>query len=154
MNIAELSIVVSFTCFLILFFKKAYPFVVDGIDSYIAEVRKKIDDAERLKSDAVSALAQAEKRRKETELEIEEYRKRSQARIEQLEQENKKYLELLEAKNAEALEKQLNVELAKQKQELINKLSDLVIAKLSDRIQKEQLSASINISQEDLSLLK
>ncbi len=153
MNIAELSILGSFICFLILFFKKAYPFVISGIDGYINEVKSKVTEAEKLKEEAEIALKDAEAQKKRIEQELAEYKVKSEQRLALLESENNNYLKLLEERSKNALDKQLKMEFSRQKQQLFERLSDLVIKKITEKIKNEPVKNSVNFSEQDLNKL-
>ncbi|MBE6447558.1 MAG: hypothetical protein E7015_03715 [Alphaproteobacteria bacterium] len=154
MGVAEVSIVISFIGFLVLFAKKVYPLVVGGVDSYIAEVRSKIDEAERLKSEAEKALEEAERQKLKVASEIKMYQKKSRERIKELEQENEKYLKVLEMQSEASFDKFIQSEFARHKKELMGQLSDLVIQKLMERIEAEGLNGSLNVSSDDLKMLR
>ncbi len=153
-NIPELSILVSFLVFLVLFFKKVYPFLIDGTDNYIENIKNKIEEANKLKKEAEIALYEAKKQRNMVEEEIKKYREQSKKRLAQLEFENEKYLKNLELHNNILLNNQLKAEFEHQKQILFKKLSELIIEKIEKESSKKILKKNFDFSKEDLQKLQ
>ncbi len=151
MTIAELSILGSFLCFLFLVFKKVWPLLLKSLDDHIEKVKNKINSAEKLREESTAALTRANLARANIQNEIESYKRGSEERISQLERENQIYLRALREKAALSLNAQLSAELSKQKEILVDRLSDLIIEKLSEKI-KDQ-SEEISFSKEDLKRL-
>lgn len=148
MMIAELSILGSFLCFLVLFIKKVWPLLMNGLDSYIEKVRDQINSAEKLKEESTIALTRAGQISLNIQSEIESCKRKSEERIAQLEEENRLYIQSLREKAAQSLNAQLKAELAKQKEVLVDRLADLIVEKLSEK--SEDLSGDVNFSEEDL----
>ncbi len=150
---AGLSIVVSFLCFAWIFAKKVYPLLTSALDEHIDSVKKQILDAERMKDEASRALKLAYVKRQEVGDAIEEYRRLSEERMNQLKKENKEYIEQLRERYEASLKTRLEAEFAKQKGELLDKLADTVIQKLSEQVQKADCKVSSVITDEDLKKL-
>ncbi len=153
-NIPELSILVSFIIFLVLFFKKVYPFLIDRTDNYIENIKDKIEEANRLKKEAEIALDKAKQQRIMLEEEIKKYREQSKKRLNQLEFENEKYLKNLELRNNTLLDNQLKAEFEHQKQILLKKLSKLIIEKIEKESNKKILKRDFEFSKDDLQKLQ
>jgi F0F1-type ATP synthase membrane subunit b/b' len=148
MAIAELSILISFLCFLAIVIKKVWPVLMSGLDSHIENVRNQINSAEKLREESAAALIRADKISSNIQSEIEKYKKKSEERISQLEEENRRYIQALKEKAAQSLEAQMNAELSKQKEMLVDKLADLIAEKLSEK--SKDLSRDVSFSEEDL----
>ena len=151
MFIAELSILVSFLCFVFLFIRKIYPVITDELDSYIEKVREQISSAEKLQKESEAVLKNANELSKSTKKELENYKKLSQEKLLRLEEENKIYLEELRKKSEAAMNVQLQAELSRQKKILTDKLSDLICEKLSEKLKNQ--NEKIEFSKEDLKKL-
>lgn len=154
MNIdAGLSIVVSFLCFAWIFAKKVYPLLTNALDEHIDSVKQKILDAERAKEDASLALKVAYVKNQEVADVIEENRKQSEERIRRLREENAKYIAELRERYEASLKARLEAEFAKQKGELLDQLADLVVKKLSEKVQSADCKVSTIVTKEDLQKL-
>ena len=151
MAIAELSILISFLCFLAIVIKKVWPVLMSGLDSHIENVKNQINSAEKLREESTAALVRADKISSNIQSEIEEYKKKSEERIAQLEEENRRYIQALKEKAAQSLEAQMNAELSRQKEILVDRLADLIAEKLSEK--SKNLSGTVNLSEEDLEKL-
>ena len=147
-TIAELSVLASFLIFLGLCIKKVWPLLAKSLDDHIEKVRNQISSAEKLREESTAALARASLVSENIQNEIEDYKKRSEERISQLEKENQLYLRALREKAALSLNAQLSAELSKHKEMLVDRLADLIIKKLSDKIKDR--SEEISFSEEDL----
>ena len=150
-TIAELSILISFLCFLAIVVKKVWPLLINSLDAYIEKVKKQIDSAEKLREDSANALAQANRISSNIQEKVEEYRKKSERRVSQLEEENRRYLQMLKEKADQSLNTQLKAELSKQKGMLVDRLADLITEKLSERVKES--SHEVVFSKEDLKKL-
>ncbi len=150
-TIAELSILISFLCFLAIIIKKVWPLVINSLDGHIEKVKNQIDSAERLRSESTVSLAKANQVSAGIQNEVENYKKRSEERIAQLEIENQRYIQAMKEKMAVSLNAQLSAELSKQKELLVDRLADLIAEKLSERV-KEQV-CEVDFSKEDLKKL-
>ena len=148
----EVSIVVSFLCFAWIFAKKVYPAVVKQLDDHIDAVKEKIHEAERLKDEANAALKNAYVRKDDIEKIIEENRKNSEEKIARLREENEILLQTLRKRYEDSLKNQLEAAFVKQKNELIEKLSDLLIEKLTEKI-KNSPTNDVMISKDELKKL-
>lgn len=144
MIIAEFSIAVSFVIFLIIFIRKVWPLIINGLDSYIKQEKDKIDTAAKLKSDAEKDLKLANKHRSETEVEIDKYREESKARLAQLEESNALYLKEFKKKSEEQLKSQLKSETEKQKGILVSQMADLITERLSKSIREVESEISVD----------
>lgn len=151
MFIAELSILISFLCFLVIFIKKIYPVITGGLDSYIEKVKEQISSAEKLREDSEIALKKANQVSENTQREIEDYKKMSQAKLAQMEEDNRVYLENLRKKSEVLMNSRLQAELAKQKKILTDKLADLICERLSEKMKKQK--GKVDFSKEDLKKL-
>ncbi len=148
----ELSIVVSFLCFAWIFAKKVYPAVVKQLDDHIDSVKAKIHEAERLKDEANSALKNAYVKKRDIETIIQENQKKSEEKIARLREENEILLQTLRKRYEDTLKSQLEADFMKQKNELIKRLSDLLIEKLTEKI-KSSPTNDVTISREELEKL-
>lgn len=144
MIIAEFSIAVSFVIFLIIFIRKVWPLIINGLDSYIKQEKDKIDTAAKLKSDAEKDLKLANKHRSETEVEIDKYREESKTRLAQLEESNALYLKEFKKKSEAQLKNQLKSETEKQKGILISQMADLITERLSKNIREVESEISVD----------
>ena len=151
MFIAELSVLISFLCFLFLFAKKIYPVITGGLDSYIEKVREQINSAEKLREESEESLKKANEISENAQKELENYKKLSQEKILRLEEENKIYLEELRKKSEASMNVQLQSELSRQKKILTDKLADLICEKLSEKM--KNLNENVEFSKEDLKKL-
>lgn len=151
MMIAELSILGSFLIFLALFIKKAWPILMNSLDDHIEKVRTQISSAERLREESAFALTRANQISSNIQNEVADYKRRSEERIAQLEEENRQYIQALKDKAVKSLNAQLNAELSKQKELLLGQLADLIVERLSEKVQGQ--ISEVNFSQEDLKKL-
>ena len=154
MNIdAGLSIVVSFIGFSWIFAKKIYPILTKKLDDHIESVKNKIQEAEDLKNEAYASLKSAYVQKDDTEELIKMNRLKSEEKIKRLQEENEKLLKMLRERHEASLKVQLEAEFAKQKSHLIEKLSDLVIKKLSEKVSDVDCKTITNIDKNDLNKL-
>ena len=154
MNIdAGISIVVSFLCFAWIFAKKVYPLLTSALDEHIDSVKQKILDAERMKEEASNALKVAYVKNQELADVIEENRKMSEERIRHLKEENAKYIAELRERYEASLKARLEAEFAQQKSALLDELADLVVEKLSEKVQSADCKISTVVTKEDLQKL-
>jgi len=150
-TIAELSVLISFLCFLAIIIKKVWPLIINSLDSHIEKVKTEISSAEDLREKSAAALARASQIGSKVQSEVEDYKKKSEERIAQLKEENDRYLQALKEKSEKSLNAQLNAELSKQKEQLLNRLADLMVDKLSEKVRNQIFE--IKFSQEDLKKL-
>ncbi len=148
MEIAELSILGSFLCFVVLIAIKVWPLLMSGLDDHIEKVKKQIESAEQMKTESTVRLTKANQNSEDVQNEIEEYQRKSKERIAQLEEENQRYLQELREKMAVSLSAQLETELSRRRDILVDRLADLIIERLSDKM-KDQ-SDDVVFSEEDL----
>ncbi len=154
MNIdPSLSIVISFFGFCWIFAKKIYPVIISKIDEHIKSVKSQIDEAEKLKDEANIALKNAYAQKDDIERLIKENRKKSEEKIEKLKKENERLLQILRERHESSLKNQLEAELAKQKNNLIDKILDLLIEKLTERLADKNCDINVEIDKRDLSKL-
>ena len=130
MMIAELSILGSFLFFLALLIKKVWPLLKSSLDAHIERVKNQIDSAEKMREDSTNALNRANLVSLNIQNEVEDYKRRSKERIDQLEEENRRYIQNLKEKAEQSLNAQLNAELSKQKEILVDRLADLIAERL------------------------
>ena len=147
------SVAVSFVGFCWIFFKKVYPVITQKLDEHIESVKQKILEAENLKDDACSVLKNAYRKKDDIEKIIEENRKKSEEKIERLRQENEEELQNLRKRYEDAVKAQAEAAFVKQKSLLIEKLSDLIIERLTEKIKNSGSETDIMITKEDLKKL-
>jgi F0F1-type ATP synthase membrane subunit b/b' len=148
-----ISIVVSFIGFFWIFIKKIYPLATKTIDEHIELVKNQISEAESLKNNASLALKEAYARKNEAVELIEKNRRESNEKIKRLRQENEEYLKTLRERFESSLKNQLEAELARQKELLMEKLSDQLIKKLKEKVESDDCDVSSVFSREDLKKL-
>jgi F0F1-type ATP synthase membrane subunit b/b' len=146
----EISIVVSFLFFVLIFAKKIYPYIVNQLDDHIESVKKKIHEAERLKNEASQALSDTNKRKKDVEKLLEINRAGFEEKIKKLSEENEKFLKQLRERHEAAFKAQIEAEFASQKSRLMDKLADLMCEKLSEKITNSKSKKSIDINKKDI----
>ncbi|MDR2782023.1 MAG: hypothetical protein LBB21_06270 [Holosporaceae bacterium] len=149
----NVSIVISFLGFVWIFKKKAYPLLVQKLDDYIQSVRSKIDEAELTKDESSLALRMAHTNKSGTADIIEKSKEASHAKIKRIRDENDEYLKSLTERFENSLEVQLEAELAKQKDLLIEKIADQVVKNLSEKLSSTDCEPAINFTKEDLQKL-
>ena len=154
MNIdPSISIVISFLGFAWIFVKKVYPMIIKKLDDHIDSVKQKIAEAEKLKDEARTALKNAYIRKDDIEKIVEENRKKSEERIENLRRENEALLQTLKQRYEDSLKTQLEAAFLKQKNILIDKLSDLLIDKLTKKMKNSKIESDIVITKDELQKL-
>ena len=154
MNIdPSISIVISFLGFAWIFVKKVYPMIIKKLDDQIDSVKQKIAEAEKLKDEARTALKNAYIRKDDIEKIVEENRKKSEERIENLRRENEALLQTLKQRYEDSLKTQLEAAFLKQKNILIDKLSDLLIDKLTKKMKNSKIESDIVITKDELQKL-
>lgn len=154
MNIdPSVSIVISFLGFALIFAKKVYPMIIKKLDDHIDSVKQKIAEAEKLKDEARTALKNAYIRKDDIEKIVEENRKKSEERIENLRRENDALLQTLKQRYEDSLKTQLEAAFLKQKNILIDKLSDLLIEKLTEKMKNSKIESDTVITKEELQKL-
>jgi F0F1-type ATP synthase membrane subunit b/b' len=149
----ELSVVVSFIGFSWIFVKKIYPLVTKALDAHIEAVKSKILEAESLKDEASAALEKARTEKNALKNVIEENRLISEKKIKRLRMEHEESLKLLRKHHEALLKTQLEAELAKQKDQLVKKLSILIKEKLLEKVVSADYRSSVSVTQEDLKRL-
>ncbi|MDR1375287.1 MAG: hypothetical protein LBJ45_00530 [Holosporaceae bacterium] len=149
----ELSVILSFMGFFWIFVKKIYPLLTKALDARIEEVKNKILEAESLKNEAFIALEEARAEKNVLENAIEENRLISEKKIKRLREEHEESLKSLRERHEILLKTQLKAELAKQNDQLIKKLSDLIGKKLLERVSNADYQSSMPITKEDLKKL-
>jgi F0F1-type ATP synthase membrane subunit b/b' len=147
------SIVISFAMFAYIFAKKIYPPILKMLDEHIESVKNKIREAEEFKDSAYVALKQAYTKKDDTQKIIADNRLKSEERIRKLQQENERLLKALRERHTVALQMQLDAELAKHKNRLVERLSDLLIERISEKVSSPDCEVSTNISKSDLQKL-
>jgi len=148
-----LSVVISFIGFSWIFVKKIYPILTKRLDDHIESVKNKIQEAEDFKNEAYASLKNAYIKKDDTEELIKMNRLKSEEKIKRLQEENEKLLKMLRERHEASLKVQLEAEFAKQKSHLIEKLSDLVIKRLSERVVNANCKIVTNIEKNDLNKL-
>ena len=146
----EASIVVSFLGFLLLFAKKIYPFIVEQLDRYINSIKEQIYRSESQKDEAYALLKIAYEKKDKVEETIKLNRVKSKEKIKRLSEENAAHLNLLKENHEISINKQLDAELTKQKNLLINRLSDSIIENLTNEIIADRSKFKISVNKSDL----
>jgi F0F1-type ATP synthase membrane subunit b/b' len=149
----NVSLVVSFFCFIIIFAVKVYPLLVQKLDEYTQSIKNRIKEVEQLKDDSYAALKNALADKNDIATVAEENKKKSEAKIERMKLENEKYLKKMRKRFEASLEIQLEAEAAKQKDLLIGKLADQIIKRVSERISSSGCEIAVDFAKEDLQKL-
>lgn len=151
---AETSVTISFVLFIILFAIKVYPVVVGYLDEYIESVRTKINNAEKSERNAQAQFASANEEMGRVAESAEEIRANSDKKNQIIREEHEKYLRELEIRQDAIFNSRFEAESSKQKNELISRLSDLIVDRLADDISKGKSSKfSIKLNSKDLEKL-
>lgn len=154
MNIdAGVSIVVSFGCFAWIFVKKVFPPVVSALDEYIDGIKSKLSSVEREKEEALDMFKKSQHKQQEIFKSIDAEQVSSQNRIQQLNEDNDRDLVLLREQYQLALQTKVDAELSKQKNAILDQLSDVIVDKLSEKIRQNNHSSVPTISKNDLKKL-
>ena len=147
------SILISFLGFCWIFAKKVYPMITRKLDEHIEAVKQQIAEAEKLREEAAIALENAKKKESEIEDIIAENRIKSEEKIKRLREENERLLKMLRERHEISLKTQLEAEFVKQKNQLIDRLTNLILEKISERIEETGYKFSTSLKKEDLSKL-
>lgn len=151
MNInPEMTVLISFIGFGFLFWKKLYPLVTKGLDDHIDEVKKQIEEAEGMKNQASEALRQAYIHKDEVENFVKENQRATDEKMQRLYDDNERILRELREKQEAALEAQLRSEFVKQREQLLDKIADLVVNKLTEKIESGECKIPTNFAKDDL----
>lgn len=154
MNIdPSFSIVISFLGFCWIFFKKIYPLITKKLDEHIKAVKQQITEAEKLYEDASVALKKAQEKESEIDAIIAANRLKSEEKIQRLQKENRRLQKMLRERHEISLKTQLEAEVVKQKNQLIDRLSNLILEKISEKIEETNYKFSTSLKKEDLSKL-
>jgi F0F1-type ATP synthase membrane subunit b/b' len=146
----ELCIVVSFAAFALVFAKKVYPLITQKLDDHIEEVKNKIHEAELLRQKACESLKEACSKKEDIQQIIMANRLKSEEKIKKLQKENEELLKQLRKRHEASIKMQLNAEFIKQKNLLIDRLSDLILEKLSEKVINSECEISTAIDKNDL----
>ncbi|GHT97264.1 hypothetical protein FACS1894126_0980 [Alphaproteobacteria bacterium] len=149
----EFTIVISFLGFSWIFAKKIYPLLVGKLDEHIRSVKEKIRNAEVLKNEAYVALKNARMKKDETQAVLEEYKRKTEEKMKLLQEENEILLQGIRERYEISMKAQLEAEVAKQKNQLIEKLSDLLIERLQKKFNDGNCQLKTNVTQKDLEKL-
>ncbi|MDR2681885.1 MAG: hypothetical protein LBB29_02470 [Holosporaceae bacterium] len=149
----ELTVLISFLGFVWIFWKKIYPLLAKKLDEHIETVKKKIADAEALKDAAYASLQQAHLKKSETEALIEANKLKTEKKIRLMYEENEKLMRSIMERYETSMKAQLEAEIAKQKNQLIEKLSDLLIEKLMEKVNDSNCKLDTNVDKKDLEKL-
>lgn len=150
---ASFSIVISFLGFCWIFVKKIYPLITQKLDEHIEAVKQQIAEAEKLREDAAVALKKAQEKEGEIEGIITANHLKSEEKIRKLHEENERLLKMLRERHEISLKTQLEAEFVKQKNQLIDRLANLILEKISEKIEEEDYKFSISLKKEDLNKL-
>jgi F0F1-type ATP synthase membrane subunit b/b' len=146
----ELCIVISFVLFALIFAKKIYPAIIQKLDDHIEEVKNKIREAELLQEKASESLKEACAKRDDIQEIIRVNRLKSEEKIKKLQKENEELLKQLRKRHEASLKTQLDAEFIKQKNILIDRLADLILEKLSEKVVNSECEISTSIDKSDL----
>jgi F0F1-type ATP synthase membrane subunit b/b' len=149
----SVSIVISFLGFCWIFAKKVYPMLTQKLDEHIEAVKQQIAEAEKLREDAAAALKKAQEKEGEIEKIIIANRLKSEEKIRRLHDENERLLKILRERHEISLKTQLEAEVVKQKNQLIDRLADLILKRISEKIEETDYKFSISLKKEDLNKL-
>ena len=149
----SVSIVISFLGFCWIFAKKVYPMLTQKLDEHIEAVKQQIAEAEKLREDAAAALKKAQEKEEEIEKIITANRLKSEEKIIRLREENERLLKILRERHEISLKTQLEAEVVKQKNQLIDRLADLILKRISEKIEETDYKFSISLKKEDLNKL-
>lgn len=143
------SIVISFLGFGWIFMKKIYPVIVRNLDEHIESVKRKIADAEKVQMDAVAALEKSKEKRKELVKIIAANQLESEKKIKKLQKENEHLLEILRERHTNSLKSQLEAEFIKRRELLLDRLSELIVKRVSEKIEAD-CEFPISLDKKDL----
>jgi F0F1-type ATP synthase membrane subunit b/b' len=149
----SISLVVSFFGFVLVFVKKVYPLATVTLDEHIESVKRKIADAECQRTAANQTLAEATQKKNDVVEVITSHKKASADRLEKLRQENDEYLKTLSARLKASLKAQLEAETIKQRDLLLKKISQDLIAKIITHPHSSAIGAPSIYTNEDLQKL-
>lgn len=149
----EISIVISFLFFCWLFAVKIYPFITKGLDEHIDFVKKQIAEAEQMRKKAEVALQEANARKKEIDELIVANKLKSEEKIKKLQRENDALIKMLRERHEASLKSQLEAEVIKQRNLLIDRLSDLIMQKISENFKGEEYKFTTSLKKNDLKKL-
>lgn len=144
------SIVISFVGFSWIFAKKIYPILIKQLDNYINSVKFKIQKSEDMQKDAYASLKSAYINKDNIEEIIKLNQEKSKKRIAILKEENTKYLKALRMRHEASLKAQLEAEARKQKNLLIEKLSDEIIQELVKNISTGKSKFVVSLDKSEL----
>ena len=147
MFIAELSILASFVCFLILAWRKVVPSLTAALDAYSQNVQTKLSEASTLKAEAEKMLDEAKLKESRINEQVQQLEEKSKDRIHLLENENKEYLESLKKKFELAMQSRIEKEILRKKEELVGQLTDLIVQKLADQHDRIRIRTEIKESE-------
>ncbi|MDR2723957.1 MAG: hypothetical protein LBB25_01975 [Holosporaceae bacterium] len=147
------SLVISFMGFVWFFVKKVYPLVAKMLDEHIGAVSKRISQAEEEKENAALMRQEACEKEKGIAIVIENNKKTSREKLEKLLKENEEYLKVLFKRFEVSLKAQLEAEMVKQKDMLLEKMSDEIIKKITQQIKTAKCDVLMDLKKEDLQKL-
>ena len=147
------SIVISFLGFCWIFARKIYPLITKKLDDHIEAVKQQIAEAEKLYRDASVALKKAHEKEREIDGIIATNRLKSEEKIIRLQEENRRLLKMLRERHEISLKTQLEAEVVKQKNQLIDRLANLILEKISEKVEENDYKFSTSLKKEDLSKL-
>lgn len=150
---AGVSIVVSFGCFAWIFVKKVLPLVLSALDEYIDGIKNKLSSVEREKEEALDMVKKSQLKQQEIFKSIDAERARSRDRIQQLSVDNDRELVSLREQYQAALKTKVDAEVSKQRNAILNQLSDIIIDELSEKIRRSNCGSVPTISKNDLKRL-
>lgn len=149
----ELSILIAFVIFILIFAVKVYPSVVTALDEYIESVKQRLAKAEEMNISSSRNLEKAKEKEKKTGELIEASRLKSEEKMRRLQEENERQLELLRERHEISLQNQLEAEFKKQRNVLIDRVSDLIVEGVEKQVGANESYLETEISKKDLEKL-
>jgi F-type H+-transporting ATPase subunit b len=152
-------VLISFVIFLYIFYKYAYSFIVEKLDSKINEIKTELETVETLRIEAQELLAQYQRKHRDAVLEAEEIIKHAQKQANSMKDQAVLEIEQIKARR----EKQLEERLSRIEQETIQEIQAYVVSasvKTSEKIiedfstknsSQDMVSKSISNTQTHLS---
>lgn len=147
----EIWVLISFLCFVGFFGKKLYKTLAEQLDNYIADVTKKIEEAERIKEEAAELLKNACLRRDQQNEEIEMYKKQSEEKLQKLADANAKYIENLSLSFQRSFAKKVDADISKKVNMVRNNIIEQIVSHVEAKILQDK--PKIRVSEDDLKKL-
>lgn len=146
-------VVISFLGFALVFAWKVYPQVVRALDGYIQSVKDALSKAEGEQRSASRNFNAAKEKEKEVGRLIESERLDSEKRMCQLRKDNERLLNLFRERYEISSKVELESEVRKQKNLLIDRLSDLIVDEIESQAVRHERRTRQGIRASDLKKL-